>query len=82
MTQVERYWGSSWYYNPQRWATSDGYAPFAVVIAAWHAMETNKASEQLEAAIITRMAFADADAWLGFVDQLADLAFPESPADE
>jgi hypothetical protein len=47
MLQAERFYGAAWFYNPARWDTSDGYVPFHVCWAYWHAMEPLMAFERL-----------------------------------
>lgn len=45
--QCERFYGASWYFNRDRWATIDGYAPWGVVWVAWRAMQAVLAYERL-----------------------------------
>jgi hypothetical protein len=39
--------GAGWYYNPERWATWDGYAPYEVVWDAWYTIQRARAWERL-----------------------------------
>lgn len=46
--QCEAFWGASWYFNPQRWATVDGYVPFPVLWDAWRTMQSVAAWQRLQ----------------------------------
>jgi len=39
--------GAGWYYNPQRWPTWDGYAPYDVVWQAWFTIQRSRAWDRL-----------------------------------
>jgi hypothetical protein len=39
--------GAEWYWNPDRWDTWDGYAPYDVVWRAWTTMQQARAFERL-----------------------------------
>jgi hypothetical protein len=39
--------GAGWYWNPARWDTWDGYAPYDVVWRAWTTMQQARAFERL-----------------------------------
>jgi hypothetical protein len=47
---VRAAYGDTWYYNPQRWATSDGYAPFAVALVEFVGLQALDARRRLEVA--------------------------------
>lgn len=46
--QTEAFWGSAWFHNPARWGTADGYVPYRVLWAYWHAMESARALKRLD----------------------------------
>jgi hypothetical protein len=48
LAYVEAHYGAGWYFNPARWGTADGYAPFTAVWVAHAALETVAARRQLE----------------------------------
>lgn len=39
--------GAGWYYNPERWPTWDGYAPYEVVWDAWYTIQRARAWDRL-----------------------------------
>lgn len=39
--------GAAWYFNPARWDTRDGYAPFLEVWAAWKTARMGRAMDRL-----------------------------------
>lgn len=45
--QCEAFWGASWYWNPARWGTRDGYVPFPVLWDAWRSMQSVTAWQRL-----------------------------------
>lgn len=47
--------GAAWYYNPDRWPTSDGYAPMAVVWTMYGGIMALDAGAQLAAATAARL---------------------------
>lgn len=47
--QCEAFWGASWYWNPHRWGTTDGYVPFPVLWDAWRSMQSVAAWQRLQA---------------------------------
>lgn len=47
---VRAHFGESWYYDPRRWPTSDGYAPFALVWLELAGLEALGARRRLEIA--------------------------------
>lgn len=47
---VRHYLGDSWYYDPMRWDTADGYAPFAQVWLEFAGLEAVGARRRLEVA--------------------------------
>lgn len=47
---VRAYLGESWYYNPERWPTSDGFAPFALTWLEFAGLEVVGARRRLEIA--------------------------------
>ena len=82
MVQVERYFGAAFYFNPQRWATVDGYAPWHVVWVAWRAMLALQAQERLSFTRAVRLAMAQgAHATTGHDEDVA-AAFPPDSEDE
>lgn len=44
---VEREYGAAWWYNPARWDTLDGFAPYGAVWEAWETMRRAKALDRL-----------------------------------
>lgn len=46
--QCEAFWGASWYFNPARWATVDGYVPFPVLWDAWRTMQSVAAWQRMQ----------------------------------
>jgi hypothetical protein len=44
---VEAHFGSSWYFNPDRWPTWDGYAPLDVVWRAWETLRRVRAFDRV-----------------------------------
>lgn len=46
--QCEAFWGASWYFNPARWATVDGFVPFQVLWDAWRTMQSVTAWQRLQ----------------------------------
>ena len=44
---TEQGMGSGWYYNPERWPTWDGYAPYDVVWRAWTTIRQVRAFDRL-----------------------------------
>lgn len=44
---VEWGYGAEWWWNPARWDTLDGYAPYAEVWRAWQTMGQARALERL-----------------------------------
>lgn len=47
---VRAHLGESWYYNPARWSTSDGYAPFVLAWLEFAGLEAVGARRRLEIA--------------------------------
>lgn len=47
---VRAAFGDSWYYNPQRWQTSDGYAPFALTWLEYVGLQALEARQRLTVA--------------------------------
>lgn len=58
---MERFYGAAWYFDPRRWATADGYAPWAVVWVAWRAMQAVSAQERLSMSRAIQLALATGD---------------------
>lgn len=48
VTRCRAAYGDTWYYNPQRWSTTDGYVPFRVVWVEFLALEAEDARTRLE----------------------------------
>ena len=44
---VEVTLGASWYFNPARWGTWDGFAPYAAVWDAWRTLAMSRAMLRL-----------------------------------
>lgn len=79
--QVERFYGAIWYFNPQRWATVDGYAPWGVVWVAWRAMQAVLAYERLSMSRAVSLGMAAGDAAARARQDELDAAFPASEGD-
>jgi hypothetical protein len=47
---VRAAYGDVWYYNPQRWPTSDGYVPFAVALIEFAGIQALDVRRRLEVA--------------------------------
>jgi hypothetical protein len=47
---VRTCYGDAWYYNPERWPTSDGYAPFALCLVEYIGLQAMDARRRLEVA--------------------------------
>ena len=47
---VRHAFGDSWYWNPDRWPTSDGYVPFAVALTEFIGVQALEARRRLEVA--------------------------------
>lgn len=47
---VRAVYGEAWYWNPARWPTSDGYAPFGVALLEYAGLQTLDARRRLEVA--------------------------------
>lgn len=47
---VRATFGDSWYWNPQRWTTSDGYVPFAVALIEYAGVQALDVRRRLEVA--------------------------------
>lgn len=45
---VEATMGAGWYYNPDRWPTWDGYAPYKAVWEAWRTIQQVRALDRLD----------------------------------
>jgi len=60
----ERFFGAGWYFNPARWDTVDGYAPWSVVWIAWRSLQSIAAWERLsmQRAIALSLSSGDAGA--------------------
>lgn len=55
---VRAAYGDAWYWNPKRWPTSDGYAPFAVTWVEYLGLQTVEARRRLERADSVMLALA------------------------
>lgn len=55
---VRAAYGDQWYYNPDRWPTADGYAPFAVTWVEYMALQTVEMRRRLERADSVSLALA------------------------
>lgn len=47
---VRAAYGDGWYFNPDRWPTSDGYVPFAVALVEYAGIQTLDVRRRLEVA--------------------------------
>ena len=47
---VRSAYGDAWYWNPARWGTADGYAPFAVCLLEYAGLQALEARRRLEVA--------------------------------
>jgi hypothetical protein len=47
---VRAEYGDAWYWNPERWPTSDGYVPFAVCLLEYAGLQAMDARRRLEVA--------------------------------
>lgn len=47
---VRAAYGDAWYWNPKRWATSDGYVPFAVALVEYAGVQALEVRRRLEVA--------------------------------
>ena len=77
IVQCERYWGATWYWNPARWGTTDGYAPWRVVWIYWMAMRSPAAMERLSALRVQTMGRLEGDAAAQAIESDVRDAFPE-----
>ena len=55
---VRAAYGDAWYWNPARWPTSDGYAPFAVTWVEYMGLQTVEARRRLERVDSVQIALA------------------------
>lgn len=55
---VRAAYGDAWYWNPARWPTSDGYAPFAVTWVEYMGLQTVEARRRLERVESVQIALA------------------------
>lgn len=46
--QCAAFWGASWYFNPRRWDTVDGYVPFPVLWDGWRTMQSVSAWQRMQ----------------------------------
>lgn len=70
---VRAVYGDAWYFNPQRWPTSDGYVPFARALVEFAGMQALDARRRLEIAD----GYALAHAKPHEKQRVYDLAFPQ-----
>ena len=47
---VREVYGDAWYYDPQRWPTSDGYVPYAVALVEYEGVQALQVRRRLEIA--------------------------------
>jgi hypothetical protein len=47
---VREVYGDAWYYDPQRWPTSDGYVPYAVALVEYEGVQSLQVRRRLEIA--------------------------------
>lgn len=71
---VRAAYGDTWYYNPDRWPTSDGYAPFAVTWCEYLGLQSVEMRRRLERADSVSLALAKDGAKAR--RQIMDAAFP------
>jgi hypothetical protein len=81
IAQVERYFGAGWYFNPQRWPTVDGYAPWAVVWVQWRAMHALEAHERMSMRRAVRLGTWQGDGLAAELEAEARMAYPDDPED-
>lgn len=78
--QCEAFWGASWYFNPARWDTVDGYVPFPVLWDAWRTMQSVAAWQRLQMMHAVALAQPVSEAALTDRQRLVDVeqrqAFP------
>ena len=78
--QAEAFWGASWYWNPARWGTRDGYVPFPVLWDAWRAMQSVAAWQRMQITQAVALAQPVDESHMGqrdrYVKREQDLAFP------
>lgn len=77
MQQCERFYGASWYFNPVRWRTVDGYAPWGVVWIAWRGMQAVSALERLSMIRAISIAMATGESGAGARADELHAAFPD-----
>jgi hypothetical protein len=62
--------GPGWYFNRERWATWDGYAPYDVVWRAWKTLGMARAMDRIVLTKATRDAPAPAESLMPILDAL------------
>jgi len=72
---VRAAYGDGWYWNPARWATSDGYAPFAVCLVEFVGLQALEARQQLNVA--QGFALAHAKDGRRALKAVQDAAYPQ-----
>lgn len=71
--------GAAWYYAPDRWPTSDGYAPMAAVWTTYGGLMALDAGAQLAAALAVRLAHSTDKGVDRAHRALQKAAFPPDP---
>lgn len=78
--QCEAFYGASWYFDPRRWPTTDGYVPFAVLWDAWRTMQSVAAWQRLQITHAVAMASPVAESAMAqrqrAMEQEQRMAFP------
>ena len=71
--------GAGWYYDPERWPTSDGYAPMAAVWTTYGGLMALDAGAQLAAATAGRLASSTDKGVDRLFKDLRKAAYPPDP---
>ncbi len=77
----ERFFGADWYWNPERWGTVDGYAPWMVVLAAWSSVASISAWERLSMMRAIDLAILHSDSKPAALQQEMRIAYPPDEPD-
>lgn len=78
LAEAERFWGATWYWNPARWATPDGYVPWPVFRVAYDAMEALLARRAIAAMNAAAYAHLPPESQRDLMARLQTAAFPEA----
>lgn len=72
---VRAAYGDGWYYDPTRWPTSDGYAPFGVALVEYAGVQTLEVRQRL--AVADGFSLSHAKDPTRVRKQLESLAYPQ-----